>query len=132
MLLRVLQREADLAGLVVDPLDPHADLLPFLHDFAGMLDALPGELADVNQAIDAAHIHERAEVVKLADRPLAHLPGCNSASSAFFDSSFSRSRTARRLSTRLPRRSFDFGHDADSAFARRSRPRFRCEKARPG
>src|SRR5690349_21019015 len=66
MLFGVLQRKADLARRFGDPFDAHADLLPFLHDFARMLHALPGELADMNQPIHAAHIDKRAEVVNLS------------------------------------------------------------------
>src|SRR5208282_1762696 len=44
--------KADSARLAVDLLDPDADRLAFLQDFAGMLDAAPRQLADVEQAID--------------------------------------------------------------------------------
>src|SRR5262245_25589817 len=37
-----------------------------------MLHALPSQLTDVNQAIDAAQIDKRPEVMNLADGPLAH------------------------------------------------------------
>ena len=50
-------------------------------------------------------------------------PGSSSASRAFFDSSFSRSSTARRLRTRLPRRSLD-SVTTQTSFCPTKSPRF--------
>src|SRR5690348_17598762 len=42
-------------------------------DLAGMVDPAPGELADMHQAVGAAQVDKRAEVGKVAHRPLANL-----------------------------------------------------------
>ena len=57
----------------VDLLDLDFDLLADLQHFAGVVDAVPAHLADVDQAIDAAQIDERAEIVQLADGAFADL-----------------------------------------------------------
>ena len=48
-------------------------MLAFREHVAGMFDAAPGELADVQQAIDAADIDERAEIHELADHAFVDL-----------------------------------------------------------
>ena len=57
----------------IDLLNLDLDLLAQLQDVAGVADAVPAELADVDQPIDAAQIDERAEFLQAADDPLAHL-----------------------------------------------------------
>ena len=63
---QVAGREADLAGFVVHFLDDHADLFAGLEHVGRVRHAIPRELADMDQALDAiADIDERTE---LADR----------------------------------------------------------------
>ena len=71
---RVAIRQADLAGRLVDLLNLDLDLLAELQHIAGMLDAVPAQLADVQHAVDAAQIDERAEVADVADDAFALLP----------------------------------------------------------
>ena len=70
---QIAVRQADLAGLRIDLLDPHLDRLALLEHVAGMLDAAPGQLADVQQAVDAAEIDEGAEIHELPHHAVADL-----------------------------------------------------------
>ena len=68
--LGALDREGDLLLLLIHREHLHLDLLADLEHLAGMVDAAPGELADMHQAVGAAQIDERAEVGQVADRAL--------------------------------------------------------------
>ena len=70
---KIAVREADLVRFGIDPFDLHANFLAYFEHFAGMLDAVPTDLADVQQAIDAAHIDKRAEIAQAADGAFANL-----------------------------------------------------------
>ena len=75
----LLQPQADARALAVELEDAHVDLVADLDDFGRMLDALPRHVGDVQQAIDAAEVDERAVVGEVLDRALARprLPaGC--------------------------------------------------------
>ena len=66
--------KADAAGFAVDLLDADADRLAFLHDLAGMLDAAPRQLADVQQPIDpVAQFDEGPEIHQLSHRAFIDL-----------------------------------------------------------
>ena len=65
--------EADLAGVLVELLDADLHLLADLSTSPGMLHAVPAQLADVDQAVDAAQVDERAEVLQAADDAFADL-----------------------------------------------------------
>ena len=68
--------KADAAGFAVDLLDADADRLAFLHDLAGMLDAAPRQLADVQQAIDAvAQLDKGPKIHQLSHRAFVDLAG---------------------------------------------------------
>ena len=67
--------EADFAGLGVDLLDLHLDLLTDVQHVAGVLDPIPTDLTDVQQAIDAPQIDERAEIAKGPHDSFADLAG---------------------------------------------------------
>jgi hypothetical protein len=53
--------------------DHHLDLLIDGDHLAGMADALPAHVGDVQEAIDAAEIDERAEVRDVLHHALANL-----------------------------------------------------------
>ena len=53
----------NLCRVFVDPVDLHLDLLADLQHFAGMLDAVPTQLADVDQPVETSQIHEGAEIL---------------------------------------------------------------------
>src|SRR6266566_1779773 len=53
---RTLDRECDFLFLFVDAEDLDFDLLPDMEHFTGMIDAAPGELADMNQSDGAGAI----------------------------------------------------------------------------
>ena len=57
----------------VDLLDPHLDRLPFVEHVAGMLDPAPRQLADVQQAVDAAEVDEGPEIHQLSHHAVADL-----------------------------------------------------------
>ena len=72
----LLHAQRDLLPLAVDVEHLHLDLLVDLHHLARMADAAPAHVGDVEQAIDAAQIDERAEVGDVLDdatADLAHL-----------------------------------------------------------
>src|SRR5919201_2442892 len=71
--LRPADRERDLAPLAVDAEDHHVDLLADLHDVAGLVDAGPGELGEVDQAVGAADVDEGAEVGHRGDAAAPYL-----------------------------------------------------------
>src|SRR5690606_15496961 len=73
ILEQIAERERDLARGGVHLLDFDFDLFAFFEDVSWMLDAIPTHLADVDQAIDAAEIDERAKVAQAAHNPLALL-----------------------------------------------------------
>ncbi len=56
-----------------DAEDDHLDLLVDLEHLAGVPDAAPGHVGDVQEAVDAAQVHERAEIGDVLDRSLADL-----------------------------------------------------------
>src|SRR5579862_6415158 len=64
----LLQPQADARALAVELEDAHLDLVPDLDDLGRMLDALPRHVGDVQQAVDAAQVDERAVVGEVLDR----------------------------------------------------------------
>src|SRR5262245_36141623 len=66
-------RKTDLARLLGEFVDADFDLLPDFEHFIGMLYAIPTQLADVHESVDAAQIDKRAEVLEAADNSLADL-----------------------------------------------------------
>ena len=60
-------------GLVVDLDDLDLDLLPDVEDLGRVIDAPPGDVGDVQEAVDAAQIHERAIIGDVLDRPVDDL-----------------------------------------------------------
>ena len=65
--LQLLHAERDAVGLVVDLDDAHLDLLADGEHLGGVVDAPPGDVGDMQQAIDAAEIDERAVVGDVLD-----------------------------------------------------------------
>ena len=61
ILLRGLERQADALAVVVDVEHLHRDLVAHRHDRTGVVDVLPGELADVDETVHAAEVDERTE-----------------------------------------------------------------------
>ena len=53
--------------------DHDLDLVVDLDHVAGVVDAAPGHVGDVQQAVDAAQVDERAEVGDVLDLALAEL-----------------------------------------------------------
>ena len=68
--LHAPDREADAAALVVDVDDLGLDLVADLVGALGVVDLVPGELALVDEAVDAAEVDEDAERRDRADRAL--------------------------------------------------------------
>ena len=66
----LLQAQGDALTLAVELQDAHVDLFADLHDLGRMLDALPRHVGDVQQAVDAAEIHERTVVGEVLDHAL--------------------------------------------------------------
>ncbi len=69
----LLHAEGDLLAIAIDVQHLHLDLLIDLHHLAGMADPRPAHVGDVEQAVDAAEIHERAEVGDVLDHAAADL-----------------------------------------------------------
>src|SRR5690348_16183683 len=59
---QVADSQADFATFGVNFPHQNLDALAHGEDFAGMFNALPTELTDMHQAIDAAQIDERAKI----------------------------------------------------------------------
>ena len=72
--LQLLHAERDAVRLMIDLDDPHLDLLADGQDFARMVDAPPGDVGHVQEAVDAAKIDERAIVGEVLDRAVDDLP----------------------------------------------------------
>ena len=74
----------------IDLAHQHLDRLAELQDVAGVFDPLPGELADVQQAVDAAQIDECAERLQAAaTTPSRICPSASSVSNSFLRAAFS-------------------------------------------
>ncbi len=69
----LLEAQGDLLAILVDVEDHHLDLVVDLEHVAGMVDPAPAHVGDVEQAVDAAQVDERAEVGDVLDGPLADL-----------------------------------------------------------
>ncbi len=69
----LLQAQGDLLLLVVDVQDLHFDFLVDRHHFGRMIDPSPAHVGDVQQAVDAAEVDERAELGDVLDDALAAL-----------------------------------------------------------
>src|SRR5262249_7378631 len=67
----VLERQCDLFLLLVDLEDVDLEFLVDLHHLVRVGDAGPGHVGDVQQAVDPAEVHERAEVGDVLDHALA-------------------------------------------------------------
>ena len=69
--LQLLHAQADALGVGVDLDDLHLDRVADRQDLAGVRDALPAHVGDVEQAVDAAEVHERAVVGDVLDHAFA-------------------------------------------------------------
>ena len=70
---QLLHAERDALRLGVEADDLHLDLLADGEGFRRMVDALPGDVGDMQEAVDAAQIHERAVVGDVLDHAVEHL-----------------------------------------------------------
>src|SRR5262249_27269194 len=71
--LELLHAEADALGLVIDLDDLHRDGLANGENLGRVADATPGDVGDVQQAVDAAKINEGAVVGDVLDDAFDHL-----------------------------------------------------------
>ena len=69
----LLQAEGDLLRVLVDLEDVDLELLVDLDHLVRVVDAAPAHVGDVQQAVDAAEVDERAEVGDVLDDALADL-----------------------------------------------------------
>ena len=69
----LLHAERDALGVRVDLDDLHLHRVADREHLARMVDALPAHVGDVQQAVDAAEVHEGAVVGDVLDHALAHL-----------------------------------------------------------
>jgi hypothetical protein len=95
VLAQLLQAERHAILLGVELEDLGGDLVADVDHFGRMLDAAPGEIGDVQQAVDAAEIHERAVVGDVLDDALDHR--------ALGQRSTAAARARRPRSPRAPR-----------------------------
>ncbi len=70
----MLQAQRDLLAVLVDVEDHHFDQVVDLHHVGGVVDASPRHIGDVQEAVDAAEVDERAEVGDVLDGAGANLP----------------------------------------------------------
>ena len=70
---QLLHAERDALRLGVEADDLHLDLLADGEGLRRMIDALPGDVGDMQEAIDAAEIDERAVVGDVLDHAVEHL-----------------------------------------------------------
>jgi hypothetical protein len=75
ILLGGLERQADALAVEVDLEHLHLDLVADGDDRAGVVDVLPGQLGDVDEAVHAAEVDEGAEVDDRRHDALADLAG---------------------------------------------------------
>jgi hypothetical protein len=71
----LLQAEGNSFLLEVDVQHEHLELLADLHHFARVVDAAPAHVRDVQQAVHAVEVHERAEIGDVLHHALAGLAG---------------------------------------------------------
>src|SRR6202008_4956787 len=69
--LQLLHAQADALGVGVDLDDLHLDGVAHRQHLARVVDALPAHVGDVQQAVDAAQVHERAVVGDVLDHAFA-------------------------------------------------------------
>src|ERR1700742_906004 len=95
--LQLLHAQADALGLGVDLDDLHLDRVAHRQDLAGVRDALPAHVGDVQQAVDAAQVHERAVVGDVLDHAFADFAFLQLADQlgALFGAGFFQDRAAR-------------------------------------
>ena len=70
ILAQLLEAEADAVALAVVLEHADVELCADFHDFGRMAHALPGHVGDVQQAVDAAQVHERAVIGEVLDHAL--------------------------------------------------------------
>src|SRR5438477_7943790 len=73
ILVELLHAERDALRLGIDANDLHFDGLADREHVGGKIDPLPGDVGDMEEAIDAAQIDERAVVGDVLDHPVHHL-----------------------------------------------------------
>ena len=71
--LQLLHAERDAVRFVVDLDDLDLHLLADVEHFGRVIDAAPGDVGDVQQAVDAAEVHERAVVGDVLDHAVDDL-----------------------------------------------------------
>ena len=95
--------------LAIDVQDLHLDFLIDRHHLRRVADAAPAHVGDVQQAVDAPQVDERAELGDVLDRALADLAGFQLGQQLRPSSRRVRSSiSARRLTTMLRRASSIF------------------------
>ena len=67
----LLEAEADAFFLAIDVEHDDVDFLADLEDFGRMADAAPAHIGDMEQAVEAVEVDERAEIGDVLDRALA-------------------------------------------------------------
>ncbi len=68
----LLGAERDALGLAVELENDDVDLVADLHEVGGVVDAAPGHVGDVEQAVEASEVHERAVVGQVLHRSAQH------------------------------------------------------------
>ena len=102
--LELLHAERDALRLRIEADDLHLDGLADMQRLGRMIDAPPGDVGDVQQAVDAAQIDEGAVIGDvLDDARRGSGPPCRLATSSERASARLSSSTARRETTILPR-----------------------------
>ncbi len=72
--LQTLEAKANPLPVTIDPQHVHLDLFPDLEHVPSMLDALPRQLRDVDQAVGASEVHESAELTEIPHLARTNIP----------------------------------------------------------
>ena len=81
--LKLLEAERDLFGLGIDFENADLDLLADGEHVFGLVDAAPRDVADMEQAVDAAEVDECAVGMRVRTVPASTSPACMAAIAAF-------------------------------------------------
>ena len=106
IVLRLLQAEGDALLLLVDIEHDHVELLADLQSLARMPEAAPGHVGDMEEAVHAIEVDERAEIGEVFDGANTVSPTLTVSRKCWRSSARSCSMSSRRERTTFFRSSF--------------------------
>src|SRR5690606_9836799 len=82
--LKLADRQTNALAFLVHADDLDLDFLPDFKDLAGVLDAIPGDLRQVNQAVGTVNVDESAKICQAGHAPRADIAFLQLVQQAFF------------------------------------------------